>query len=314
MNEGHSAPHIHHPLPDGAGIRGYPLHFQRVGWTVAVLTILFALPLIDLARLAFNSDLYSHIPLIPAACVYLAWIQRHQLPPPGPPDRLVSGLCILMCLPLLAIYFLGGSGSLSVPHVDKVAAVSAAYVLLVGASAAWFFGGRLTRMLAFPLSALMFMVPMPTMLVVWTETLLQHGSAVAAHGLFHLSGMPVFRDGTLFMLPGFSMEVAPECSGIRSTLALFITSTFAAYLFLRRPWSRLALTLAVIPLALARNGLRVWTIGTLCVEVGPEMIDSFVHHKGGPIFFGLSLIPFSALLWVFVRWEKRQALSLSRAS
>jgi exosortase/archaeosortase family protein len=62
----------------------------------------------------------------------------------------------------------------------------------------------------------------------------------------------------------------------------------------------MVLTLAVIPLALLRNGFRVFTIGQLCINIGPHMIDSFIHKKGGPIFFALSLVPFFLIL-VFLR-------------
>jgi len=114
--------------------------------------------------------------------------------------------------------------------------------------------------------------------------------------MFQLSGMTVFRDGVNFQLPGMTLEVAPECSGIHSTFVLFITSLLAGQMFLRQPWRRAALCLAVIPLALARNGLRIFTIGELCVHIGPQMIDSPVHHHGGPLFFAASLVPFFALL------------------
>jgi len=61
----------------------------------------------------------------------------------------------------------------------------------------------------------------------------------------------------------------------------------------------------VLPIALARNGLRVFVIGELCVRIGPEMIDSYIHHHGGPIFFALSLIPFSLVLLWLVKADRR---------
>lgn len=67
------------------------------------------------------------------------------------------------------------------------------------------------------------------------------------------------------------MEVAPQCSGIRSSLVLFITSLIGGYLFLRSPWRRFALAAFVLPLALLRNGFRVFVLGQLCVQVGPHM-------------------------------------------
>jgi exosortase C (VPDSG-CTERM-specific) len=149
------------------------------------------------------------------------------------------------------------------------------------------------------------MVPFPVALRTALETFLQYGSAAVAYGFFKLSGMAVFRDGLVFQLPGFSLQVAPQCSGIHSSVALFITSLVAGYLFLRTPWKQATLAIAVIPLALLRNGFRVFTIGTLCVRVGPEMIDSYIHRHGGPIFFVLSLVPFFLLLLWLAKSERR---------
>jgi exosortase C (VPDSG-CTERM-specific) len=159
------------------------------------------------------------------------------------------------------------------------------------------------RRTAFPLAFLLFIVPFPAGLLDWIETWLQYRSADAAEALFALSGTPFLRDDVQFRLPGFALQVAPECSGIHSTLVLFITSLVAGFLLLRTQWRRALLTLLVVPLALLRNGFRVFVIGQLCVNVGPEMIDSYIHRKGGPIFFALSLVPFFLLLLFLRRSE-----------
>jgi len=92
---------------------------------------------------------------------------------------------------------------------------------------------------------------------------------------------------------------------------LFITSVLAGYLFLRSPWKRAVLTLAVIPLAILRNGLRIATLALLCVQIGPHMIDSIIHRKGGPFFFALSLIPFFLLLF-WLRSSERNLGSVKK--
>jgi exosortase C (VPDSG-CTERM-specific) len=176
--------------------------------------------------------------------------------------------------------------------------------MLFGAACALFLGRPALRSLAFPLGFLVFMVPFPMVLRTGMETFLQHGSAAVAFGLFKLSGTPVFCEGLRFQLPGFMMEVAPQCSGIHSSLALFITSLLAGYFFLHSRWKRATLALAVIPLALLRNGLRVFTIGQLCVHIGPEMINSYIHRHGGPLFFILSLVPFFILLFFLMKSDR----------
>jgi exosortase/archaeosortase family protein len=115
-----------------------------------------------------------------------------------------------------------------------------------------------------------------------------------------------------FELPHvISITVAQECSGIRSTWVLIITSLLASYLFLRSPWRRALLVAIVVPLGVARNAFRILVLALLCVHEGPHMIDSPLHHRGGPIFFALSLVPLFALLWCLRRgewkWEQREA-------
>ena len=56
------------------------------------------------------------------------------------------------------------------------------------------------------------------------------------------------------------------------------------------------LTVAVVPLALFRNGFRVFTIGGLCVQIALQMVHSVIHKRGGPLLFALCLIPFFLLL------------------
>jgi exosortase/archaeosortase family protein len=90
-------------------------------------------------------------------------------------------------------------------------------------------------------------------------------------------------------------------------LVLFITSLLAGKMFLRSPWNRAWLCLAVVPLALVRNGFRVFVLGELCIHVGPEMLDSPVHHHGGPLFFVLSLVPFFLLLYFLRKTEPKGA-------
>jgi exosortase len=155
---------------------------------------------------------------------------------------------------------------------------------------------------AFPILFLIFMVPLPDGVVSWLETASVLGSADVSAFLFNITGTPLLREGTLFTLPTITLKVAQECSGIRSSWVLFITSLLASDLFLERPWRRIVLVAFVIPLAIVRNGFRILVIGLLCVHVGPHMIDGVIHHRGGPIFFVLSLGP----LFLLLSWLRRQ--------
>jgi exosortase C (VPDSG-CTERM-specific) len=279
-----------------------------LGLFAVVLIACFALPLYDLVRLALRSNIYSHVLLIPFISGYLLWLKRGELAWESPPARWLASIPAVMGLSLLAGYWIAVGGGWQPGRDNYLALMTLAFLCLLLGGMAWFMGAETLRRGAFPLGFLVFMAPFPTAVLDGIEAFLQHGSADAAQALLVISGMPLLRDDTIFRLPGFTMEVAPQCSGIRSTLVLFITSTVAAYLFLRSPWRRAVFILAVMPLALLRNGLRIFTIGQLCVQVSPDMIHSFIHTNGGPIFFALSLIPFFLLLlWLRKSENKKRS-------
>lgn len=167
------------------------------------------------------------------------------------------------------------------------------------------FNKEALRVAAFPLFFLIFMVPMPLYLQNGIEVFFQQSSAIAAELMLNLSGATVLRQGMELHLPGMKLLVAQECSGIHSSLVLFITSLVAGHLFLRSPWKKAVLAIAVIPLAVLRNGFRIFIIAQLCLRISPDMIDSRVHRHGGPLFFALSLIPFFLLLLWLRKSESR---------
>ena len=266
--------------------------------SLAILLACFSVPLFKLVQFAAHSELYSYILIIPFVTVQLVWNKRRDLPSHSEPARAFAALAALTGAALLTI-----SASRLAP-VDRLTLTTGSFFSFFFAGCFWFLGKETVRILAFPLGFLVFLIPLPHVFEDGVVTLLQQGSSVAAAIFFKLSGTPFVQDGTAFQLPGFSLQVAPECSGIHSTVVLLITSVVAGYSFLRTPWKCAVLSLAVIPLALLRNGFRVFVIGMLCVHVSPEMINSPIHHRGGPIFFVLSLIPFFILLYFLYKSDR----------
>lgn len=270
------------------------------------LCALFAVPLWQLMRLCLSDDFYSYIPLIPFVSAFLVWIDRRKLPKRVIPLGSASFVPVGCALAILAFYATARTHGWVPEQTDYLATMVLALFLLLVAAFLWFLGWRYLRAVAFPAAFLVFAIPMPSGMHEWLETFLQHKSADAADLFFSISGIPVFRQDLVFQLPGFTFQVAPECSGIHSTWVLFILSFLAAYLFLRTPWRRAALILAVLPLALLRNGFRIWVVGELCVHISPDMINSYIHRHGGPIFFALSLIPFGFFLAILQKTENRK--------
>lgn len=279
---------------------------RRVLWlaaSVVMLLVLFRTDLHSLWTSTQGSDLNSYIVLVPFIVGYLLYTQG-----PGLPRRYNSSVFgaaapFFAGSIILALLWTRAIDPRHLSENDHLSLVTLALVCFLWTAGFLFLGARWMWSAAFPVIFLIFLVPLPDAIVEGLERSLQLASAQAAGAFFALSGTPALRTKTLFELPGISLQVAKECSGIRSSWVLFITSLIAAFLLLRRPWSRILLVGAVIPLGILRNGFRILVIGLLCVNVDPHMIDSPLHRKGGPIFFVASLIPLGLILWILRRRE-----------
>ena len=266
-----------------------------------VLLAAFAQPLLELATYSAGSELFSYILLVPFVSAYLLYLRRDQLPKKLGVDLPAAIILLVSGLAILAVTFwldlagpgLAGNGCIVLLTLSFLCCLTGGGFLFLGRP--WMLAA------AFPLAYLIFMVPMPDAMVDALETASKYASAEVTNLFFHLSGTPFLRAGVVFQLPNITIEVAQECSGIRSSWVLFMTSIVAANLFLRTSWRRFALVAFVIPLGIVRNGFRVWVIGMLCIHFGPQMIHSPIHRKGGPLFFVLSLVP----LFLFLFWMRR---------
>jgi exosortase len=150
-------------------------------------------------------------------------------------------------------------------------------------------GTHAIRVLAFPLSLLILMVPLPAVIYSQITFPLQlFASQVAAFAL-ELVGIPVLRDGNVLELASQKLSVVEACSGIRSLLSLTFLSLVYAYFFDSKPWMRLALLAATVPIAIAANAGRVTVTGIMS-EVNPELAHGLAHTASGWVIFMVALV------------------------
>ncbi len=155
----------------------------------------------------------------------------------------------------------------------------------------------------FPLLFLLLMTPMPDWLLDRTIAFLQYGSAYATDCFFTVAGVPFVRDGVVISLPSITIEIAQECSGIRSSMVLFLAGLVLVYLFLNFPWTRLLATLVIVPLTILKNGLRIFTLTMLGTHVDISFLTGRLHHQGGIVFFAFSFAGLWAIIWMLQRIE-----------
>jgi exosortase len=258
-------------------------HFEFLVFFVLSIAI-FWTPLRAAASLSWNDDRYSHLLIIPVISGFLLYLERGKIFS-QPKDRGRASLWLLLGISIVyAISFtkLGADWHLTLAILSATLAWSAIFAFCYGSNA--------LLAAAFPFGFLAFMIPLPENVLNWMVHELQSASADVSSVLFHVIGMPSFRQGFRFMLPGLQIEVASECSGIRSTMALLLVSVLAGYVLLRTPSRRICFALLAIPIGIFKNAVRIVTLSYLGVYVDRAYLEGRLHHQyGGLVFSSLAL-------------------------
>ncbi len=217
--------------------------------------------------------------------------------------RYCPSKALLLLAPAVALLCLAQTKFSTLNPNDHLSLAMLAIVLVLMAGFMLCYGTQSFRSALFPLLFLLLMIPIPTLALDKTVLVLQKGSAVITYALFKLLGVPVFWQHFKFLLPGVEIEIAEECSGIRSSLALFITSILAGYVFLQSNWRRALFSILTIPVVILKNAVRIVTISCLGVYVNPAFLHGKLHRYGGLPFSLVSLAILVPLLFVLQRGE-----------
>jgi len=261
-----------------------------VWWHALVVTL----------RLALANEAYTHILLIVPLSIALICLQWKTRPQSFASSAIAGSLLLAVAL------LIGGFARWGVPGMaaDLRLAVSMfALVMWWVASVVACFGARAFRSCLLPLCLLFWTVPIPAAGLNWIIPVLQNESAVAARILFRIAGIPATQDGNALDIPGLSIEVARECSSIRSSLVLIVVTMFLARLFLRSWWRKGIVIGAAIPLSVAKNGLRIFVIAELGTRVDPGFLEGNLHHHGGIVFLAIAVAIVSVFIWILRRSE-----------
>ena len=254
----------------------------------AILTLaLFSQPLKEVLSLLLQSGYDSYRVLVPFCSAYLIWSRRKQIFSSLQFDPIPGLLMAVFCVGFLAL-----SHFRSAP-TDSFLALELRYLALLFWLSGLFsaiYGRNALKRAAFPLALLVLSIPLPPTITDKVITSLQTTSTSLSYFLFSLLGTPVFREGFRLHVPGVTIEVAKECSGINSSMALVFTLLLVGYETLRTNSRRLILVLLAIPISIAKNAIRIVTLTLLAVHVDRGFLTGSLHHKGGVVFYLIALV------------------------
>jgi len=272
----------------------------------AISLVIWLGPLTSAFTLALRDDRYTHILLILPVSITLIYMEcKSSAGPSESPSRL--GLIFLFTavaatvVARLQIFSLRNDERLSLDMLALVLWWIGAFIVS--------FGVRAFQRALFPLCFLFWMVPVPDFVLNPIVRLLQEGSVASARLFFAIAGVPLTYEGTLITVPRLTVEVAPECSSIRSSLMLVVTTMVLAQMVMRSVWRKALVIAVAIPLSVAKNGLRIFVLAMLATRVDRSFLTGRLHHQGGIIYFLIALAVILVLIWILRRSEEKSGVS-----
>lgn len=247
--------------------------------------------LVEMVRKWERNPDYSHGYLvIPIALVFL-WMRRKQFPKQHVRASWWGAVLLVAAtgLRVLAgIYYLVPLDGWTLP--------------LTVAAAVWLLYGRTVFMWCWPsVVFLWFMVPIPYSAERWLSLPLQTVATKLSAAVLIFLGQPAITEGNTILLGEHKLFVAEACSGMRIFVGI-LALAFAFVLFSRWNWWQKGFVLvAVLPIALIANVLRIVGTGLLYQYVSGEAAKRFSHDIAGFV-----MIPIAALLlWLLLVYLDR---------
>lgn len=274
-------------------------HISRYGlMIVSILLILVYWPTFVWmnARFTEAETYYSHGFLVPFVFAYLIWMKKGELQ-----KRVIKpvGLALLIFVPALLIHLV--SYFFEINFVSGFTLIAAIFGLVL-----YLYGFDITKKVAFPVIFLVFMVPLPQVMIISISFKMKMMAAQAATNIVNLMGIHAIRDGSIvYLKPETSLTIGGPCSGLSSLIALTALGALYAYLAKMSKTRKIILFLLSIPIAFAANILRIVLLLLVGFAYDAKIATGpFVH---GFLVFLLYIFAIAGLIFAgrMLSWERK---------
>jgi exosortase len=267
--------------------------FERV--LVPLVLLAFVPAFLGIIEVSGATEYGSHAPLVPLVAFLLSLrVPRSRWGASEERDQ--RGLLGLIAGAL--VYVLG-------IYSVNLFTQGLAFVLVVAGALVYARGWSALKAQAFPVGFLLFMIPLP---VGWVQPIIfrfQLWVSEASVSLLQEAGHIILREGNVLVLPGeVLLGVDEACSGITSVLTLVPLGLVIAHL-MGKPFGRqIPVILAIVPVAMLGNLLRVVITVVLAESRGAAFATGGSLHTTLGLFTYLFAISVLLGLAAFVRQNK----------
>lgn len=228
---------------------------------------------------------YSHGFLVPLISLFIVWQKRQEL---GKlkvnPLKLgwavfALGIFIHIISSLWQVYFSSGFS----------------LILVIIGLILIFLGKEFFKKLLFPILFLIFMVPLPLVLISNLSFRLKIIASQISVFIVNKLGIAAIREGSIIKTTHSFLTVEDPCSGIRSLIALIALGAIMAYYSRLTKAKKFILFLSSIPIAILSNVIRIVALTFVSEIYGAKLATGKFHDMMGIFvfvfaFMGLSMM------------------------
>jgi exosortase len=252
-------------------------------FTVALLLLVTYIPTFIWMwdRWFARDSYYSHGILIPFVSAYLIWNQKEgiqRIIPSSSPWGLrvfLAGVVLHLISAIFHVYFTSGFSMI---------------VMLIGLIL-HFLGKEILLKVLFPVLFLIFMIPLPMVLVANISFKLKVFAAQLATNILnnHLR-IPCLQDGSTIRMQHTQVIVDDVCSGLRSLISLTALGAIFAYWINANLFKKSLVFLSTIPIAVVTNAMRIVLLSSVSEIWGAQYAVGLFHDLSGLVVFALAFV------------------------
>ena len=263
-------------------------HALSFGWApfwivLAGMAAMYGPSFHDLFNGIWSTDENAHGPIVLAVALWLLYTKWNDIA-----DRIEPAPAPILGWPLvvasLLFYILGRSQDILLFEIGSLIPMIAGLILV-------FFGRATLLRLWFPLFFMLFMIPLPGILVDAVTQPMKMGVSWAAEHLLYALGYPIARTGVILVIGQYQLLVADACAGLHSLFTLEALGLLYLNLVRHDSFARnVTLAILIVPISFCANVIRVIVLTLITYHFGDEAGQGFLHGFAGMVLFISALI------------------------
>ena len=254
-------------------------------WLIVALglVVMYVPSFVDLFRTIWSTDEQAHGPIVLGLSVWLLWRKWPEVV--AVDTRSDKSLAAWLALTIGALaYALGRSQEIYLFEIGSLVWMVAGVVLL-------FKGADGLRLIWFALFFMLFMIPLPGLIVDTLTQPMKMAVSWAAESILFAAGYPIARSGVILQIGQYQLLVADACAGLHTLFTLEALGLL--YLNVVRHTSafrNIALAALIVPISFSANVIRVMVLSLITYHLGDEAGQGFLHGFSGMVLFMSALL------------------------